>query len=96
LTTEETMTSEYAKLIDFRSGDEFPEWAKDGVSVRTTVHLDWRDRLKILLFGRLEVDTFTATEELPGRCETRSCIHVFFPRWPRKPVAYEAVQEPQK
>jgi hypothetical protein len=86
--------SEFGRLVDFRSGEDFPEWAKDGISNRTTVHLGWADRLKVLLFGRLEVDTFTATEHEVGRTESRGCVHVYRPRWPRKPIAFEAVATP--
>jgi hypothetical protein len=86
--------TEFQRLVEFRSGADYPEWAKDGIGNRTMVHLDWRDRLKVLLFGQVEVETFTATEEKVGRTESRGCVRVFFPRWPRKPIAYEAGQEP--
>jgi hypothetical protein len=81
------MSPELEKLIDFRSGPDFPQWAKDGLTVRTTIHLSFWDRLKILCGWKLELDTFTATEEVVGRTETRSCVRVFNPR-PRKSIAY--------
>ena len=83
------MNPEFAELVDFRSGPDFPGWAKDGVTNRTTISLSFWDRVRVLFGWHLELDCFTATEHEVGRTETRACIHVFDPR-PVKPVAYEA------
>ena len=86
------MNPEYATLVAFRSGDEFPEWAKDGISNRTQVSLSFMDRIRVLFGARLEVDVFTAIENSPGRMETRGCVHVAR-LLPGKQIAFYAAGE---
>ena len=74
------MRSEAEELFEFRSGCQTPKWAQDGVTVKTTTRLGWKDRLIVLIQGRFEVETYTATEHHVGRVETRSCIHIPCPR----------------
>ena len=88
--------SEFAELVDFRSGDAFPEWAKDGLTNRTTVHLGWKDRLRVLFGRALETETFTATEAEVGRHETRACVRVYNPRRVSRMAANASPQEAQE
>lgn len=52
--------------------------AEDVVTCRTAVSLSWRDRLRVLVSGRLWVETRTATEYVVGRSETTSTA---YPTW---------------
>lgn len=74
------MNPQFEELVNFRSGDTFPDWAKDGVTTRTTLHFNWADRLRILFGFAVELDCFTATENTVGRTESKSCLRVFNPR----------------
>lgn len=71
---------------------EFPDWAKDGVCVVTDVHLDWKDRIRVLLRGQLSVKTNTSTENVVGRTETEALVWVP-PLRRTKPVGYMAKEE---
>ncbi len=74
--------NEFKKLVDFRSGEDFPEWATDGLTLHITVNLDWKDRLLVGLGLRtIELDCFTATENTIGNTETRSAIRMVRPYW---------------
>jgi hypothetical protein len=72
--------SEFNAVFELRSGKDQPAWAKDGLTNRVTVTLSWRDRLRVLLGWKLEVESFTATEGTIGQSQTRSCVRVFHPR----------------
>jgi hypothetical protein len=56
--------------------NELPVWATDAVMVETEVHLDWRDRLRVLVRGQLWVKSQTFTEHKPGRVESVSDVAV--------------------
>lgn len=66
------------------AGIDLPDWATDGVYCNTTVHLDWKDRLRILFRGEMEVRTRTLTEHKVGRTETDRCDLTVKPIRPRK------------
>ena len=68
-------------LFDWRSADPGPDdWFVPGVlSTRTVVHVDWRDRLRLLLSGKCEVATYTRTNVAVARGETRSLFSVLPP-----------------
>jgi len=57
------------RLTPRRSNMPLPEGA---VVCTTCVHLDWPDRLRVLVSGLLVVQTKTATEREPGAADTNS------------------------
>jgi hypothetical protein len=80
---------------------EWPEWAKDGVITHVEIHLDWRDRLLVLIGRPVLVTTKALTENVAGRTEGRSRVSV--PRiiwpWSRRPpcsVADQVAPEPRR
>lgn len=63
------------------SAPDLPCATHDVICTRVKVDLDWKDRLRVLISGRCEVMTATATEHRVGR---NACNSVFFavaPRW---------------
>lgn len=55
--------------------------AKDCVIVRSTFTLSLSGRLRMLVSGRVEVETKTATENVVGECATSTCLNVRAPRF---------------
>ncbi len=47
-----------------------PEWAQDAINLETTCHLDFADRLRVLITGKLVVKSRTYTAIAPGRVES--------------------------
>lgn len=55
----------------------------DGLHTTTEIHLDWRDRLRVLWHGRIEARVATRTEFPIGRTQhdwTRLCIPRILPQ----------------
>jgi hypothetical protein len=52
-----------------------PGWAKDALYCTTTCHLDFLDRLRVLVTGKLVVETRTYTAEVPGAVQTDSVAY---------------------
>ncbi len=48
----------------------------DAVITEVEVHLDWMDRVRVLLRGHLHVHVFAQTEHLVGRATSRSRVSV--------------------
>lgn len=50
--------------------------------------LDWKDRLRVLVSGRLRIETRTKTDVIVGRSESTSVVNVLPPRsqFPRSPT----------
>lgn len=55
--------------------------ARDCVIVRTNYRLSLLGRLRVLVSGRIEVETKTTTENVVGACESASCLNVRAPRF---------------
>lgn len=55
--------------------------ARDLVTIRTSINLNWRDRIRALLTGRMVVETRTATEFFVGHNHTTSVVEVKPPTW---------------
>lgn len=55
--------------------------ARDCVIVRSRYRLSLLARLRVLISGRIEVETKTATENIVGACESASCLNVKAPRF---------------
>jgi hypothetical protein len=66
---------------EFGRGD-LPEWAEDRISTHVDVHLDWRDRLRILVTGVCYVRAEVTVEHTPGRMESTSAATVARVVWP--------------
>lgn len=69
---------------------ELEDWAEDRVYSSVEVHLDWRDRLRVL-FGRcLYVDVRVSTEHAPGRTlgTSRAWVARWIPPWARRRGGY--------
>lgn len=64
---------------------DLPEWAGDRLTVVTDVQLDLRDRVRVLITGRLSVRTSTDVEHALGRFVTEARVTVpklrRFGRW---------------
>lgn len=68
---------------------EWPDWAKDQVVVQVDVQFDWRDRLRLLLSGKLWLTVRTWTEVPPGRVDSYTTVRVLRRR-PAGPTVYVA------
>jgi hypothetical protein len=57
----------------------------DALFIRTSVHVSWADRLRILIHGRMVVETETQTENEVGSHHTTSNAYApaVFPQRPR-------------
>lgn len=60
------------------------EGYKDEIHIHTRIHLGWKDRLRVLFRGEVNLHTATLAEHAPGRLETTSSANVP-PFWIRKP-----------
>lgn len=71
------------ELFEWRSADPQPDdWFVPGtLTMRTMTHVGWRDRLRLLISGRCEVCTYTRTDALVHRAETRAQFSVLSPAW---------------
>jgi len=58
-----------------------PPWAEDAIYTRVGVYVDWGDRLRILISGRIEVLVMEATEFKPGKVEGQSSFAAIWPKW---------------
>lgn len=77
-----------ARALGFRPApfpfdEAFDFEGKDAIYIRTDVRLSWRDRLRILVSGKVSIATVTRTAEIVGPCQTRSICTV--PLWSEKP-----------
>ena len=59
--------------------DEMPGFAPAYVTVNTIAVLDWRDRLRVLLSGKLMVAASVKTDVMVGKAETASHVSVLPP-----------------
>jgi hypothetical protein len=60
---------------------------RDGLWTNTAIHLDWRDRLRVLLCGQVRVSIRTETEHVIGRCASETFVAIPGPLsrlWPRR------------
>lgn len=55
------------------------DWAIDEMLTTVDIRLDWVDRLRVLVSGRVAVDVRTQTERTPGRVWSRSSMWVRAP-----------------
>lgn len=71
------------------------DWATDAIHIGTVINLTFRDRLRVLIRGRVSVQTVTYTEHRPGRCQTGSRVVVWPIREPKVRGGYseEATRE---
>lgn len=59
--------------------DEHPDWAPAWFIVSTQAHLDWRDRLRVLLSGNLSIDQAVKTDVPIARSYATSAVSVMAP-----------------
>lgn len=52
--------------------------SKDGIITRAYIYFTWLDRFRILIFGRVTVETKTTTQNIVGECKSNS---VAYPTW---------------
>ncbi len=55
----------------------FPDGFEDEIVLRTVVSLRIRDRLRVMFFGRVTVETRTLTEFKPGNLATHSGMDTY-------------------
>lgn len=60
---------------------EAPATHRDVLVVRVFTHLSWLDRLRVLLTGRIRVESKTVTEHVIGDHRTCSVFMALPPRW---------------
>jgi hypothetical protein len=65
--------------------DEAPEWAPGALSTETRIVLDWRDRLRVLLSGRMMVSLKTKTDVPVRRALSVSSVSVLPPSFAGRP-----------
>ena len=63
---------------------EAPAAYRDVLHCDTECYFGWRDRLRILVSGRVMVMTRTVTENMIGGCVTASIANVLAPRFMRR------------
>lgn len=69
---------------------DLPKWAKDRIRSNIEFDFDWRDRLKLLLTGKLSVRIETTCEGLPGRVESETQHWLQWPQlYRRRPISFE-------
>lgn len=56
------------------SFDPMPEWAIDGIHVRMTLFLPWRDRLRVLVSGRVAVVELIHCERFAGKTASEASV----------------------
>lgn len=59
--------------------DDIPGYAPSYMMVTTEAHLDWKDRLRILVSGKCRVDTRIYTDVTVNRSQSESCFMVLPP-----------------
>jgi hypothetical protein len=60
--------------------DELTEgWAPSWFAVGTKAHLDWRDRLRVLISGNLHIDHAIKTDAIINKSRATSAISVLPP-----------------
>ena len=60
--------------------EEAEGWAESWFIVVTRAHLDWKDRLRLLISGNLMIDHAIKTDVPIGRSQATSAISVLPPR----------------
>ena len=60
--------------------EEAPGWSESWFIVVTRVHLDWKDRLRLLISGNLMIDHAIKTDVPIARSQATSAISVLPPR----------------
>lgn len=55
---------------------KLPEPYKDAIHATVDIHLDWLDRVRVLLFGVVSVRVTTLCENKPGMVESKSEVTV--------------------
>lgn len=58
---------------------ELPGWAPGWLVTDTRIHLGWSDRLRVLISGKLHVESFTKTDVVVSRALTTTGIGVLPP-----------------
>jgi len=68
-------------LFDWRTQEAKPDdwFVSSALTTETTIHIDWLDRLRILVSGRCSLSTYSRTDVLVNRAESRSQFAVLPP-----------------
>lgn len=56
--------------------DDLEGWAPSYMQTHVVVHMDWQDRLRVLVSGKVHIQTNTKTDVTVGRMESWSTVHV--------------------
>jgi hypothetical protein len=68
-------------MTDWRC-DEEPGFAPGALITDTVVHLDFLDRLRVLIGGRLRIEVSTKTDVLVKKSKSMSAVGVMPPNYP--------------
>lgn len=60
----------------------WPEWARDEIFIDVTAHLDWTDRLLVLIGRPVGIRVRTVVGTPPGRCASESSVSAHRIHWP--------------
>ena len=63
-----------------------PGWADGDLTLGISIHLDWLDRIRVLVSGKLSVRTRTKTNVAVGNAKTKSLCHVLPPWVTAEPI----------
>ena len=73
---------------------KFPEPFSDGLTSVVEIHIDWKDRLKVLFGGKMKVEVVTLVEHTPGRTQSRSSVSFAgYPRWLNRLHSHKEISE---
>lgn len=75
--------------------NDLPEGYTDAVYINSDIHLDWKDRIKVLFGYKFTFKTITYCEHPPGKLMTESKIGIYRPRPIPKGWGYVEVGEPK-
>lgn len=91
---EQNTTQEYVATLRDRIGlfffpaaylepwEEDENWSPGDLSTTVNLHLDWLDRLRVLVSGKISIRTRTRTDRSINRSQAKS-ISVVLPPWAR-------------
>lgn len=67
-----------------------PEGYKDCLHTNIEIHLDCKDRLRVLFGAKMNLKCLTYCENIPGKVYSESEVNVWFPSRRKTPMCYEA------
>ena len=83
-----TPSQRFWRFLGFRAAytplPDDPMWEASSFATDTYIHLDWRDRLRALISGKLNVASRIKTDVVVNKAQTISTMTVLPPFYPMK------------